>query len=228
MRADMYEVLIERPRSGWRLKHRRGNKPQVRDWDGEDGFEDRTAPRPRRTKWFDDHLQPLRRWLRAQVNRPWDKVYSELRATIDGRSVTGRHLLDHVRQEVAVDCELRADGKVYPKAAYGSRSETPIVGLYVHPRTGLLRHVERRRRAERQERWHALFRMPDDVIALGGDHCLWRRQGLWYAVRVRVADARGKDAVDFRTPTGEWHVVEKRQLSSRELRERGLENDIKE
>lgn len=229
MRPDMYEVLIERPRSGWRLKHRRGNRPEVGDWDGEDGFEDRIAPRQRRTKWFDDHLQPLRRWLRKQVNRPWDKVYAELCASIDRRSVTGQHLLDHVANEVARHCVLGADDRIRrgPADRSGRRGEV-VDGLYVHPRTSLLRYVEPAWRAQRRQRRHALHRLPDGIVPMGDDRFLWRHQGLWYAVRVRVADPRGQDSVDFETPTGTWHVIDKRQLSSRELRERGLENDAQE
>lgn len=233
MRADMFEVLIERPRSGMRIKHRRGNKPQAQDWDGEDGFEDRVAPRPHRTKFFDDHLQPLRRWLRKQVNRPWDKVYAELCASIDRRSTTGQHLLDHVGQEVARNCVLDADGRVLRDASDHRRSYRgdAVDGLYVHPRTGLLRYTEPRWRAVYRARKQADECMPDDLISLGGDRFLWRRDGLWYEVRARHVQEKRAESLDFKFADPrccrrehDWHVIEKRQLSTRELRERKLEN----
>lgn len=234
MRADMFEVLIERPRSGMRIKHRRGNKPQACDWDGEDGFEDRVAPRPHETKHFDDFLQPLRRWLRKQVNRPWDKVYAELCASIDRRSVTGQHLLDHAGWEVARNCVLDSEGRVLrnPAERWSGLRGHFVDGLYVHPRTGILRYRERhrlregraKREAERKDRAQSL-------IQLGGDHFLWRREGLWYEVRARHCESKRAESIDFKHADPrccrrehDWHVIEKRQLSSRELRERQLEN----
>ena len=35
-------------------------------------------------------LGPLRRYLRKQVGRPWDKVWSEITVTLDSRSLTTR------------------------------------------------------------------------------------------------------------------------------------------
>lgn len=235
MRADMYEVLIERPRKGGGFRYLRTNKPQVRDWDGDDGFEDRVAPRQRRTKFFDDHLQPLRRWLRKQVNRPWDKVYSELCATIDTRTTTGQHLLHHLRREVEHDCEQREDGRVYRKAGCGSRGEQAVDGLFVHPRTGLLRHVEPRWKAAYLARREAAARPPDGLVVLGGGRFLWRREGVWYDVHARHCAAKCPETVDFKLATPPyfryeqaWHVTEKRQLSSRELRQYQLENTAPE
>lgn len=54
-------------------------------------------PRKRVGKMFRDKLAPAQRWLRAQVGRPWSKVYAELRAKFDSRTVAGRHVVeDHM------------------------------------------------------------------------------------------------------------------------------------
>lgn len=45
---------------------------------------------------FADKLGPLRRWLEAQVGRPWDKVRSEIIARFDAKSLAGRHALGHL------------------------------------------------------------------------------------------------------------------------------------
>ena len=46
---------------------------------------------------FRDKLAPARRWLVAQVGRPWSKVYSELCARFDTRTIAGRHVVhDHL------------------------------------------------------------------------------------------------------------------------------------
>jgi hypothetical protein len=49
----------------------------------------------RRPVWkeFDDKLGPARRWLAAQVGRPWDKVRGEIFARFDTRTTPGRHII---------------------------------------------------------------------------------------------------------------------------------------
>ncbi len=132
MRSDLNEVLIERPRSGLRCKSARGNKPRAADRIGEDSYADSYRPRRLRTKYFDDLLSPLKRWLRSQVDRPWNKVWSELSASIDGRGVAGRHLLDHVCSLVTIQTEYDAKRRaVMPQ---------PHVGFWksAHPSSGCM------------------------------------------------------------------------------------------
>jgi hypothetical protein len=53
--------------------------------------------RPHVGKMFRDKLAPAHRWLVSQVGRPWSKVYSELCARFDTRTVAGRHVVyDHM------------------------------------------------------------------------------------------------------------------------------------
>ena len=62
-----------------------------------------TAPpkRPPVHKLFYDKLSPATRWLESQVGRPWNKVYSELCAKFDRRSLAGMHVVDaHMVGEV--------------------------------------------------------------------------------------------------------------------------------
>ena len=64
---------------------------------------DHTAPpkRPKVYKSFYDKLSPATRWLESQVGRPWNKVYSELCAKFDRRSLAGMHDVDaHMVGEV--------------------------------------------------------------------------------------------------------------------------------
>lgn len=238
MRSDFHEVLIERPRSGMRIKTRRDGKPWARLWDGEDGFEACVPGRPHRTKWLNDHISPLRRWLRAQCDRPWDKVYSELCAGIDTRSVVGQHLRDHAMQEVERHCLIDAHGKPWLNGYPGPRA---VTGLYVHPRTGLLRWAvkpgKRQYRSERERSERSRFANLY-AITLEGGHA--RLHGIWYQVVLRALtrqeqDQYGRIRVDRRTPIevrdgdlltphGIFHIGHKRQLSGRELRAHHLHN----
>jgi hypothetical protein len=228
MRADMHEVLIERPRHGYRLKSHRGNKPRVAEWDGEDGFSRDYTPRQNRTKYLSDLLSPLKRWLRAQVNRPWDKVWSELCAGIDTRGVIGRHLMDHARQFVDTDCRIDAQRRVWVSASryhrqfYGEGLMAPE-GLYVHPLTGLLRWKEPPPRSS----WRRV-EVNEDVRRLGENAFLLRRDGIWYAVVAEriLYERKGEPAADFIVGGMGYRVTQKRQLSGSQLRRHGLENSI--
>jgi len=73
---------------------------------------DATAPpaRKRVHKMFHDKLAPAHRWLVAQVGRPWSKVYSDLCARFDTRTIAGRHIVhDHMLPSVYRYDELNFD-----------------------------------------------------------------------------------------------------------------------
>ena len=141
----------------------------------------------------------MQKYLRKQVGRPWDKVYSELSQTLDRRSLSGRHIWTHVRQEVTIDCHL--EGKiVYPNVEnrYITTGQ-PVKGLYVHPITGLLCY--KARNFQRTSIRSAVFLgvhlerkfnlkisklVPDDWLIVDDLTVLERRKGIWY-VRLFVA-----------------------------------------
>lgn len=50
----------------------------------------------RSAREFRDKLRPVKRWLEKQVNRPWNKVRSDVIKTFDAKSLAGRHILGHV------------------------------------------------------------------------------------------------------------------------------------
>jgi hypothetical protein len=90
-------------------------------------------------KEFSDLINPLRRYLRSCIGRPWRKVHSELSKTLDRRSLSGSHIWDHVMWEIETDCYVGPDRLVYSKRRTYHLGDTPIHGLYVHPTTGLIR-----------------------------------------------------------------------------------------
>lgn len=144
-------------RESWRPR-----QPGVTRWQDPEGPEEdvwgedidtgpRRAPwsRYRRQGWnwreFTDLLNPLRRYLIKQVGRPWNAVWSEICAHADDRNVAGSHLRDHVLSMVETRTYLGDDGLVYqPESLY--RVGFGVVGLYVHPVTGILRYESPRRR----------------------------------------------------------------------------------
>jgi hypothetical protein len=46
---------------------------------------------------FTDVLGPLAGFLRSNVGRRWNKVYSELRPDLEVRKVTGLHIFDQLK-----------------------------------------------------------------------------------------------------------------------------------
>lgn len=141
MRKDMAKVVTEAPRRGHANPSRKWGRRLTRNEYGLDDHGPTRAPmaRHRQYGWnakeFSDVLGPLRRYLRKQVGRPWDTVWSEISQTLDSRSLTGQHILDHIRWEVEQETWIGQNGRVYRQTRYGSLEL--VSGLYVHPITGI-------------------------------------------------------------------------------------------
>jgi hypothetical protein len=221
MREDMGKVLVESPRSGrsW-ARANEGSRRQQRhqlDPDGE------SAPRRvgmRRDaiarKHFGEHLGPLYRYLRQQVNRPWAKVYGELCSQLDRRNVVQAHLFQHIEDKVAIETVWR-NGEVWVRTWRGLE---PIadsrVELFVHPRTGILLPNRARVIAvlrKREEQAHrAAQPHPDRRIGLPGmrPNCQWHRiDGIWYEITLGTLHSRGE-------PAAAYDVVLKRVVDGRQ------------
>jgi hypothetical protein len=82
--------------------------------------------------------QPAERYLRSCIGRPWNKVHSELSQKLDQRSVSESHIWDHVMSEIETHCYIGPDGRAYSNNRRFCPSGSPIVGLYVHPKKGLV------------------------------------------------------------------------------------------
>jgi len=117
-----------------------------------DGFDRVSAPtRDKVRKEFSDKLGAPRRWLEAQVGRPWDKVHAEIFSRFDPRTLAGRHIIfDHLLQEVTIHAEH-------------SRWFCTRYGLYVD-RHGILRNRSYKHERSSPRHW----RLPDAVREWAG------------------------------------------------------------
>ncbi|OGB23987.1 MAG: hypothetical protein A3I66_14910 [Burkholderiales bacterium RIFCSPLOWO2_02_FULL_57_36] len=193
MHEDMFKVIVERPR----LVNSNGYSRDGRRYrNGEDtpsflgmkkGYN--------HTKWLNENLAPLKRFLGQQVNRPWDKVYSEIRATIDPRNTVKQHILQHLDNFVAVQSkweETEQGGRVLVMEGRWSGAYVPLnkssYELFVHPRTGILlrnrRYIPyatryRQNRNADQKEQAVARRDISDLVQL---HCL---DGIWYRVELK-------------------------------------------
>jgi len=84
---------------------------------------DDAKPTPTRKKVgkdFSDKLSPMYRWLKSQIKRPWRKVFAELVAKFDTRTVAGRHVVySHLLSDVTLqptDVRERFRGDFYVDA----------------------------------------------------------------------------------------------------------------
>lgn len=135
MRPDMPKILVERPRLRSRIAcGRDGRKFRNRS----DAAFLPTKAGYRNPKELNENLRPLARYLERQISRPWDKVYSEVRAVIDSRNAVQRHILEHLGQYVAVHTGV-VDGHLIDLGKQIPGLKRVWQPLYVDPRTGLLR-----------------------------------------------------------------------------------------
>ena len=211
MRADMKEVIVDTGRAGGFPPIR----PPIDVWD-----EDEPPVRLQRMRIVKerkaqrDRLAPLRRYLRAQVGRPWANVWSEICAAADARTVLGFHLRTHVKDYVDTRCTVDGNGVVWH---YAGRYGRPF---WVDPRNGLLRRQPRRR---------YLPSPPDpaplDRLATVDGRKYERIAGQWYEISSVTRDTY------VRRVTRDWRVtlvpkrrtfLVKRQLSAREKRDLGV------
>ena len=146
MRDDMAKVVTERPRRGHGNPSRKTTGSRIRRFDPEGEYDEPTRlPVARRRQYgydakeFSDLISPLKRYLRSCIGQPWNKVHSELSRKLDRRSLTGAHIWGHVVSEIETDCYIGADRLAYSNRRRYLSTESPVDGLYVHPRTGLIR-----------------------------------------------------------------------------------------
>ena len=136
MREDMYKVVVERPR---RWKGDGAFAARLRN-----DFEGPTRLRTRAGYGYrslNENLAPLRRYLRAQVGRPWDKVFGEICANIDRRNTVQQHIHQHIRDFIAIDVGF-LDVQLVALAnrrRFLPRDSGIDQELYVDPHTGLIR-----------------------------------------------------------------------------------------
>ena len=235
----MHKVVIERPRwNPGRGKHgRRANLPD----ELLPKFEGMKRPHTCR-KGLTDLLGPLKRWLQAQVGRPWNDVYSEACAVIKPDSVIRSHIKTHLLQFVERHTFMHTGTVCILDTGYLGRGIVPVTErrygcsrFFVHPETGLLHAIRqkswRELRAQRQAARAENFRWRDCNFALK------QIEGIWFGCHFRVVPPEGRfKAYDHaigqevgrgglvRRDGQYLHCITKCQLSRRELKRYGLRN----
>lgn len=97
-----------------------------------------------------DNLQPLIRYLRSHVGKHWDSVHSKLCASLDTSTVTGQHVMDHLKDLVHTKV-VKVNGRLITHDGRAPRDITDnwrfrVPEFYVHPRSGVLMQLKPKRK----------------------------------------------------------------------------------
>jgi len=202
----MHKVTVERERYGSTRRNRKwGTRiAYVPNADYDDQPKFASSARGRQyadsQKRFSDVLGPLRGFLRSNIGRPWDNVFSELRQALDVRKVTGRHIFEHLGWMVETECSIGEDRKVY-----GYPRGYEVTGFYVHPRTKLLCFAPRPSARERKK--ERLMQQEIDELRIDDTRCFKLIGEQWFVVTYQVVEV-GR----YERPRTAWDVVQRTQV----------------
>jgi hypothetical protein len=185
MRADMSKVIVERPRKGgWKARPGRGAAPD--DLPSKQGM--RRLYR-NTTKWLNENLAPLKRFIGSRVGQHWDKVFSEICQNLRVDSAVQKHVRDHLGGIVALTPALR-DGRILVQARRGGAFEElskTRFRYYVHPKSGVLtRNTKYDSGASRfsATRQRAAQEISLRMRRIAPGEQLHRLKGIWYHVTI--------------------------------------------
>jgi hypothetical protein len=204
MRKDMAKVIVERPRQGRYTRI----KKTPRDFEDCPSKEGMRKPYLNR-KSLNENLNPLWRFLERNINRPWDKVYSEICENLKTTSTVQQHVRDHIKGHVLIDV-YKVGRKIIHKA-HRWDLEIAFGDLYVDPDSGLLRQYNKnkRQRYEREDPFlkeiTQLFRSQYAVAS--GKHAVPEKN---VDAKMRFALKDGiLHQVFFNKVTEEWDIYQK-------------------
>lgn len=182
MRRDMAKLIVERPRheDGWgRTKGRRAQTPHELQQAFE-GIKEQKGG----TKSLNENLAPLRRFIKKQVNRPWNKVFSELNEFIKPGNTVQEHVLSHLHDFIAIKVTRVPLSEKFPcglrqvQARYGGLNPVRAGDLYVDPDDNIIKVAKARiffAKPARSKR---------ELVFDGKDRICCTDQGLWYSTKI--------------------------------------------
>src|ERR1700722_596161 len=239
MRSDLAKVVTERPRAGLRIKSPKGYSRNLQRFSDEDHPKREKIRQKWKTyhndaKVFTDLLGPLYGYLKKQVGRPWNKVYSEIAKKLPRKSLQGIHIQDHIFQFVELNVVM-IDGKPHHKTQprYSEITEIYSVSgekypdLYVNPDNGLLCKAKVKKIVRKNNQ-----RLPGIKLYPGVQ--LHKIKDVWYEVKVKqyaftfstvlppmedkVLECYHQNLMEMKTIYGGYYVGEsKRPLTKKEI-----------
>lgn len=187
MRSDMGKVVCERPRRNSGIKQPKGYYKNLNHIPPEEHPKRESI----RKKWisghdgknFTDVLGPLRGYVHSVIGKHFDKVYSEVKKSLPGDTMSVRHVIGHLwqfleRKVIIVDgkpCHSdmyyryrRADGIDCIPIQYSTHG--PIA--YVDPRDGIIKRAPKKPVPPREKK--------PKISHWEGDKLYHKIDGIWY------------------------------------------------
>jgi hypothetical protein len=141
MRRDMSKVIVERPRRGGGRDRKRRQAREFDDMPSKQSMKRGHTD----LKDLNENLAPLKRYLRKNVGRPWDKVFSEICENIRMDNAVQKHVRGHVFDYVHL--HVIVEGKMIFTSRFWGVYELWNGDLYVCPKSGLLKEYHLRNKA---------------------------------------------------------------------------------
>ena len=144
MRADMFKVIVERPR--WGAGH--AASPKLKRTPDPDiqyiGLKRHAQIAAPYWKSLNENLAPLIRFLRSRTGRPWDDVFSEICANLDTGSTVKMHVRTHIEDCVLVRISIGRRGEWMHKGEMlgCDRRWRGWRAFFVDPRDGILKDIK--------------------------------------------------------------------------------------
>jgi hypothetical protein len=130
----------------------------------------------RERKQFDEYLNPLKRFLYKQVNRPWDKVYSELMQSLHGGNTIMQHVKQHLFSYVELKIEYVNNVPYYRSPYYGLRLMQ--AGTMYVDKQGILRKARKtKEKIKHKDNARVMINPLEDYIKINN---VWYH--VWFAV----------------------------------------------
>lgn len=111
MRADMFKVIVERPR--WGASH--AQSPKLKGNKTQDikqiGLKRHAHIGARYSKSLNENLGPLIRFLRSRRGQRWDDVFSEICDCLDTGSTVKMHVRQHLEDFVLTRISIGRHGE---------------------------------------------------------------------------------------------------------------------
>ncbi len=238
MRKDMFKVIVERPRNGAGFRMNRSRLAGEDDLPSRVGMKKFRKLNRTNSKYLNENLAPLRRYLMKQAGRPWRKVYSEICEHLDAGHTVKQHVRDHLQDFVVTKVAIGRDGEWMngnQRVFWRNQAAAWFQPLYVDPNDGILRRSDRlwrKLRIDPTPSWvkkHRASRAPNPDIRRLDDHTsLHRIGGVWYEVAFATHEDAGAQIYDKLTHSpvqqGQRYAASKSQLSVARLSALGLQN----
>jgi hypothetical protein len=240
MRADMFKVIVERPR--WGASHAPAVKLK------KDKNVDRKFVGHRRHAWeeaaytksLNENLAPLKRFLQKQRGRLWNDVFSEICQRLDTGSTVKMHVREHIEDLIMVRISVDHKGNWLGQHGWRGASSPSRCwpDLYVDPFDGVVKET-RLLCQQLGVKWNYPYPRNiyqyepgpfDDFRRISACKLLLRRNGLWFHCTLnrdpKCSDGQLRDELKNETwlEHGRWSVATWKQLSKRELKLHKLNN----